>query len=109
MAKNPSSGLIPRRKEADPPALLTSARAWPAKDCPRMTVNTPTTPDTMAAPPPITIAVCTGSLVKKPGSKNAVNKKSMADHPTWATWTGSLPMECEHVAFGIAAITRTRP
>ena len=33
-----------------------------------MTVNTPTTPETMAAAPPIAAAVRTGSLVKNPGS-----------------------------------------
>ena len=68
MTRNPSSGLIPSRNAAAPPALLTSAREWPAKDCPRITVNTPTTPETTAAAPPITAAVRTGSLVKNPGS-----------------------------------------
>ena len=68
-AEEAESGLMPRRNEAAPPALLTSASAWPAKDWPRITVNTPTTPETTAAPPPMTAAVCTGSLVKKPGAK----------------------------------------
>ena len=68
MPRKPSSGLMPSRNAAAPPALLTSAREWPAKDCPRITVKTPTAPETTAAAPPTSAAVCTGWLVKNPGS-----------------------------------------
>jgi zinc/manganese transport system ATP-binding protein len=65
----PETGLMPASTAPDPPAADTSVRAWPPKDWPRMTVNTPTTPETTATTPPITSAVWTGWLSKKPGSK----------------------------------------
>jgi hypothetical protein len=51
-ATNPERVDAPTRNAAEPPAVPMSARACPAKDCPRMTVNTPTIPDTTAAMAP---------------------------------------------------------
>ena len=56
----PQSGLAPTRKAPDPPVVPTSPREWPAKDWPRMTVNTPTTADTSETMPPTTSATRTG-------------------------------------------------
>ena len=46
---------------------VRSASACPAYDCPRITVNVPTMPDTTATTPPISNATWTGALAKKPG------------------------------------------
>ena len=51
-----------------------SAREWPAKDCPRVTVNTPTTADVIAMTVPTASAMCTGALPKNPGSKTYLNR-----------------------------------
>ena len=72
---NPNSGSAPISDAPDPPAVDTSVRAWPPKDCPRSTVNTPTTADTNATAPPTIIAVCTGWLEKNPGSNTHVNNR----------------------------------
>jgi hypothetical protein len=69
MVTNPYSGLTPTRKAAEPPAVPMSASEWPAKAWPRITVNVPTTPETMATTPPTIKATCTGELEKNPGSK----------------------------------------
>ncbi len=71
MMAKPSSGLMPSRNDAAPPALLTSASAWPANDCPRTTVKTPMTAETTAAVPPTAAAVRTGPLDSQPGSKTS--------------------------------------
>ena len=52
----PHSGLIPMRTEAEPPVTLMSPSACPAYDCPRITVNVPTMPDTRATTPPASSA-----------------------------------------------------
>jgi len=75
---NPHSGLIPMRKDPEPPVTLMSASACPAYDCPRITVNVPTMPDTTAATPPISSATWTGELPKKPGSTMARSRSPMA-------------------------------
>jgi hypothetical protein len=49
--------------------VATSVSAWPAKDWLLTTVKTPTIAETTAATAPMTAAVCTGWLEKKPGSK----------------------------------------
>jgi hypothetical protein len=49
--------------------VATSVKACPAKDWPRTTVKTPTTAETTAVTAPMTSAVRTGPLEKKPGSK----------------------------------------
>src|SRR5271154_5684202 len=46
-----------------------SARECPANDWPLVTVNTPTTAEVIAMTAPTSSAVCTGSLLKKPGPK----------------------------------------
>ena len=51
-----------------------SAREWPANDCPRVTVNTPTTAEVMAITVPTARATCTGPLPKKPGSKTYLSR-----------------------------------
>ena len=61
----------------DPPAAETSPSACPAKDWPRMTVNTPVTAETMATTAPIVAAVWTCALVKNPGSNTAVDSWCM--------------------------------
>src|ERR1700685_3059127 len=70
----PHSGLIPMRNEAEPPVVLMSPSACPAYDCPRITVNVPTMPDTTATTPPASSATGTGALAKKPGSTMARSK-----------------------------------
>ncbi len=69
---NPHSGLIPMRKEPEPPVTLMSASACPAYDWPRITVNVPTIPDTTATTPPASSATRTGALARKPGSTTAL-------------------------------------
>src|SRR5579863_8149487 len=69
-ATKPNSGLTPARNAPEPPAVATSASEWPANDCPRRTVKTPTTPDTTATMVPMRHATWTGWLTKKPGSNN---------------------------------------
>jgi hypothetical protein len=49
----PKSGVRPRRNAPDAPVAPTSDRASPAKDWPRITVNTPTTPETSATTVPM--------------------------------------------------------
>ncbi len=49
--------------------VATSVSAWPAKDWLLTTVKMPTIAETSAATAPITAAVWTGPLEKKPGSK----------------------------------------
>ena len=46
-----------------------SPSASPAKDWPRITVKTPTTPATIATAVPTASATCTASLSQKPGAK----------------------------------------
>ena len=70
---NPTTGLSPMSSAPEPPAAETSPSAWPPKDWPRMTVNTPTTADTTATAAPTAAAVWTGALEKKPGSKICVH------------------------------------
>ena len=65
---NPTTGLAPRRNAPDPPAADTSVSECPAKDWPRITVNTPTTADTTATTAPMMRATWTGWLEKNPGS-----------------------------------------
>ena len=65
----PTRGLIPKKNDPDPPVVATSVSACPAKDCPRMTVKTPTTEETTAVTAPMISATRTGPLVKNPGSK----------------------------------------
>ena len=77
----PGSGLSPISSAPEPPAAETSPSAWPAKDWPRMTVNTPTTRTTTATTPPIEAATWTCGLAKKPGSKTAVDSWCMAGQP----------------------------
>ena len=69
---NPASGLSPSSSAPEPPAADTSPSACPAKDWPRMTVNTPVTAETTATTAPIVTAMWTCGLAKKPGSKMAV-------------------------------------
>ena len=66
--RKPQNWLSPIRKAPDPPVVATSASAWPAKDCPRVTVNTPTTPEVMATTVPTSSATRTGPLDSSPGS-----------------------------------------
>ena len=58
-----------------------SPSASPAKDCPRITVKTPTTPVTIATAAPTASATWTASLSKKPGAKtkNAALTRHRAD------------------------------
>ena len=74
-----------------------------------MTVNTPMTPDTNAAMPPMIIAVCTGTLAKKPDAKIIVDSDRMTDYGTGATWAGCFSMASRISLDASAAITRTRP
>ena len=66
---NPHSGPMPTRYAPAPPVVPRSPNASPAKDWPRMTVNTPTTPVTTATSAPTARAMCTASLSKNPGAK----------------------------------------
>ena len=70
-ATKPDSGVIPTNNAPEPPAVDTSVRAWPPKDWPLMTVNTPTRADTTAVKVPRPRATWTGWLEKNPGSKTA--------------------------------------
>src|SRR5437763_7620077 len=65
-ARKPHSAPTPARKAADPPAAPMSDSASPANACPRMTANTPTAPDTIAAVAPTASAVWTDALSKNP-------------------------------------------
>jgi hypothetical protein len=67
--RKPQNWLIPTRNAPDPPVVATSASAWPAKDWPRSTVNTPMTPEVTATTAPTSRAVLTGPLPNSPGSK----------------------------------------
>ena len=49
--------------------VATSVSAWPAKDWLLTTAKMPTIAETMAVKAPISAAVWTGPLEKKPGSK----------------------------------------
>ena len=69
----PGRGVSPSSSAPEPPAAETSPSACPAKDWPRMTVNTPVTADTTATIAPIEAATWTCGLVKKPGPKTAVD------------------------------------
>src|SRR5579864_3813266 len=73
-ARYPQNWLTPSRNAAEPPVVEMSAREWPANDCPRVTVNTPTTADVTAITAPTASATCTGPLPKKPGSKTYLNR-----------------------------------
>ena len=66
--RNPQNWLSPIRKAPAPPVVATSASAWPAKDWPRVTVNTPTTPEVIATTVPTSTATRTGPLDSRPGS-----------------------------------------
>ena len=68
-ARKPQNWLRPMRKAAEPPVVATSASACPAKDWPRVTVNTPTTPEVTATTVPTSSATRTGPLDTSPGSK----------------------------------------
>ena len=72
MAANPTRGLTPVTTAADPPVEVMSAKAWPAKDWPLITVNTPTGAHTQATTTPTTAAVCTAEFEKNPGWKIGV-------------------------------------
>jgi len=65
---------MPIRKAPEPPVVAMSAREWPANDCPRVTVNTPTTADVTAITVPTAKATCTGPLPKKPGSTTYLSR-----------------------------------
>jgi len=60
-----------QRRECRPgsPAVATSVRACPAKDCPRSTVKMPTTPDTTDTSAPSRRAVRTVPFENSPGSR----------------------------------------
>ena len=45
--RSPTAARRRRRNAPEPPVVPMSPKASPAKDCPRMTVNTPTTPATI--------------------------------------------------------------
>ena len=76
-------GLAPTRKAPEPPAVPTSPRAWPAKDWPRMTVNTPTTAETTATSAPDRRAPrAPGSLAKNPGSNTARSDRRSSAQPS---------------------------
>jgi hypothetical protein len=67
IAANPTKGLTPTTTDAEPPVEVMSAKAWPAKDWPLITVNTPTGAQTQATTNPTTAAVCTAEFPKNPG------------------------------------------
>ncbi len=50
-----------------------SPSASPANDCPRITVNTPTVPVTIATTAPTVAAICTCELSKNPGAMIPAN------------------------------------
>ena len=59
-----------------------SESACPANDWPRMTVNTPTIPETTAAIAPTTRATWTGSEEKNPGSNSEDQKSATTITPS---------------------------
>ncbi len=67
----PHSGLTPTRLAAEPPSVPMSESASPANAWPRITVNTPTQPETSATTRPMTSAVWTWALWKNPASNTA--------------------------------------
>ena len=74
-----------------------SPSASPAKDCPRITVNIPTAPDTTAATAPTTTATCTTSLAKNPGSITGASTALGAWPPTRALTRRSPAREHDYV------------
>ena len=71
-ATNPHSGPTATRKAPDPPVVPMSPSASPAKDWPRMTVNTPTdAADDRDDRADAIAAICTVGWSKKPGAKIA--------------------------------------
>ncbi len=68
-ARNPQNWLRPARNAPEPPAVDTSASECPANDWPRVTVNTPTTPEVIATTAPTSAAARTGPLPSRPGAK----------------------------------------
>src|ERR1700728_1359595 len=64
----PQRAPTPARKAAEPPVALRSASEWPANDCPRITVKTPTTLATRATAADSPSASWTVELSRKPGS-----------------------------------------
>src|SRR6516164_9777082 len=74
----PATGVSPISSAPDPPAAETSPSACPAKDWPRMTVNTPTTAATTATTPPTATAMWTCGLLKNPGSNTADSTPGMS-------------------------------
>ena len=80
-ARYPQNWFSPTRNAPDPPVVAMSARECPANDWPRITVNTPTTAEVTAVTPPTSSAICTGVLLKKPGSMTYLNRFPMAASP----------------------------
>src|ERR1700743_2596153 len=76
-ARKPQNWSRPTRKAPEPPVVATSASECPANDWPRVTVNTPTTPEVIATTVPTRTATRTGLLDHSPGS----NRKCMSGDP----------------------------
>ena len=72
---NPHSGAIPTRYALDPPVAPMSPSASPANDWPRITVNTPTQPATIATSAPTTSASWTELEEKNPGAMIAARTR----------------------------------